>query len=182
MSVQDGEDGYFSQKLRVSALDPNRANPFLLTPKTDEIARIATELALLKLRKVRFAGEISPADDGWRLEATLGATAQQACIVTAEPVTTRLDITVSRHYRPMAAPKPGEAEFDGDDEAEPLGPEIDLGQLLVEALSIALPDYPRVPDATPESFSALPDGADPIDAASLKPFAALQALKDKLEE
>jgi Uncharacterized ACR, COG1399. len=72
------------------------------------------------------------------------------------------------------------------DEAEALFPEvidgnqINLGEMAVEALSLALPEYPRAPNAT------LPEGVQSEEAAenqaneedTHRPFAKLAVLKD----
>jgi uncharacterized metal-binding protein YceD (DUF177 family) len=67
-----------------------------------------------------------------------------------------------------------------DDTAEPLPAVIDLEEVLIEALALALPDYPKAPDAKLEQTVFAPDGKTPISDEETKPFAALAALKDKL--
>jgi uncharacterized metal-binding protein YceD (DUF177 family) len=58
--------------------------------------------------------------------------------------------------------------------------EINVGELAVEAVSIALPDFPRLPDAAlPEGAVTEEDGAVIENLDSYRPFAKLAALKDK---
>lgn len=152
---------------------------FDISPGPEEAAALARLLGARSVRKMRFAGRLTPvAEAGWRLEATLGATVVQTCVISLEPVTTRVDETVRRVFLPETAPA---AEIvvspdDDDDEVEPLRDRIDLGRVATEALALALPAYPRKPDAT----LAAADEPDPDDDAP-RPFAALAALRAKLD-
>ena len=73
----------------------------------------------------------------------------QPCVVTLEPVTTRIDQPVRRIWLPDAGRPAAEVvvEADADDEPEPLGERIDLGLVATEALALAMPAYPRKPGA-----------------------------------
>ena len=157
--------------LRVSVLARMGGAEFAMTPDAPARAAIAQDLALLGLRKVRFTGALSPQGrHDWLLMGMLGATAVQACVVTGEPVTTRIDTPVERRYlRDMPEPTEAETEIPEDDTLEPLPAQIDLGALLVETLSLALPDYPRAEGAVFETET--PQDERP------NPFAALAALK-----
>jgi uncharacterized metal-binding protein YceD (DUF177 family) len=136
-----------------------------------------------RVKKLRFNGRLSPlVGPGWRLDASLGASVVQTCVVTLDPVTTRIDQTVRRSFVPEPEAMAAEITVfpDEDDEIEPLSDIIDLGLVAVEALALALPAYPRKPGAalTQHSFAAA--GLRPLEDEDLKPFAALAALKDKL--
>ena len=73
--------------LRVSALPENAPTRFDLRPDAERLGQIATELELLGLRKLSFAGEIrGEGTADWRLEGVLGATVVQPCAVTLAPV------------------------------------------------------------------------------------------------
>ncbi len=169
--------------LRVADLSGRRQAGFLIAPDAPDRAAIARALSVSALRKLRFGGHLAPASGGWCLRATLGATVIQPCVVTLEPVTTRLDVAVTRRYLPEAADHPPD-----DDDTEPLGETIDPGQVMVEALALALPDYPRAGAAARPgavfTTSGAP-GAAPGDHTgddTAKPFAALAALRDKLRK
>ena len=162
--------------LRVADLNGRRALAFHLRPESGARSALALDLGIEKIRKIDFRGTLTP--DGrhdWRLEGTLGATVVQACIISAEPVQTRIDTSVIRSYRrEMPASSGPDSEIPDDDTLEPLGAVIDPGAVMTEALALALPDYPRAEGATlPES--AL-DGLG--DDLRRNPFAVLQALKD----
>ena len=159
--------------LRTSDLAARGGVRFHLAPSPEARAELADDLGVLKIRKLDFRGRlVAEGRHDWRLEGTLGATVIQACIITAEPVTTRIDEPVTRRFlREMPTPTEAEAEIPEDDTLEPLGPTIDPGAVMVEALALALPDYPRVPGAE------LPAPPDLAADERPNPFAALAALR-----
>lgn len=184
----------FARVVEIAQLRGVASFAFDLSPTPEEAAALARLLGAQGVRKLRFHGRLVPADRAdWRLEAELGVTVTQTCVVTLEPVVTRVDTPVRRLFTPDFAPDfagalagdPGEIELDpeADDEIEPLGPRIDLGLVATEALALALPAYPRREGAElgPLAESA-PAGAAPLDAGAARPFSALAALRAKLGE
>jgi uncharacterized metal-binding protein YceD (DUF177 family) len=156
---------------------------FSLKPDADERAALAAELGIPGIRKLTFEGKVSP--EGARdllLEATLGATVIQNCVVTLEPVTTRIDEPVTRRYLANMpdAPDAPEIEMPDDDTAEPLPDTIDLALVMTEALSLALPPWPRATGVEPVRIQVTETGKDPLSDDDVKPFAALKKLRDKL--
>lgn len=172
--------------LRVGDLRNRRVVTFHLSPDAGSRDTLARDLGIRKLRKLGFRGTLNPeGDHDWRLDAVLGATAVQDCVITAEPVTTRLDLTVVRRFvRQMPPVDAPEVEIPEDDTLEPLGAVIDPGIVMAEALALALPDYPRVPGArlehVLESQPADGEGREE-DRAARNPFAALAALKTDVD-
>ena len=142
----------WAHPLTRAALARRQPLEFDLSPAPDARAALAAELGLLKLPKLRFAGRLSPAGAAnWRLEARLGASVVQPCVVSLAPVKTRIDESVTRRFlaEPPAAPA-GESRMPDDDDSEPLpAAGLDLGAVMAEALALALPDYPRAPGAEP---------------------------------
>lgn len=173
-----------SQPLRVADLPTRRPQPFHLRPEAEDRARIAETLGISILRKLDFRGTLqTEGKHDWRLEGRLGATVVQPCVITAEPVSTRIDIDVVRRFlRNMPEPDASEAEMPEDDTLEKLGAVIDPGAVMTEALALALPDYPRAPGATLGVDGFAPPGADPIDDARPNPFAVLAGLKNKSDK
>ena len=156
---------------------------FDLRPDEATRSEIAARLDLLGLRKVSFAGEVAPAGSrDLQLEGKLGATVVQPCVVTGDPVTTRIDVPVVRHYlAEMEEPEGDEVEMPEDDSAEPLPASIDLAAVMEEALVLALPDWPRAEGVEPVDMSVTEPGVAPMTEDDAKPFAGLKALKDKLD-
>lgn len=175
------ETSEFPRLLALAKLRPGEPYSFTETADVEEMRAAAKRLDALSIRKLRFEGKLSPVGKrDWRLQGIVGATVSQACVVTLEPVTTRIDADISRIYSASAAPVPDGAELGPDDdiEIEPLPDEIDLGDIALEALALALPDYPRADAATLPDEATSPD--DPGPEARENPFAALAALKDKM--
>ena len=115
-------------------------------------------------------------NDAWELTARLTARVVQPCVVTLDPVETSLSEDVRRVYSPHATSPEGDEVEMPDDEIEPLGPTIDAGAVLVEALALALPPYPRCDDAELPDAAVDPDGDG--DEGARRPF---QGLADLLQ-
>lgn len=125
------------------------------------------------------------ADGSVAVAGSLKAGAEQACVVTSEPVLTRLD----EDFNVLFSPAVERADLDAGDDAaldhkafpagagdelpEPLsGGHADLGRYLLELLSLSIDPYPRKPGAILKLPATLI--AENEDA---KPFAALAKLK-----
>jgi uncharacterized metal-binding protein YceD (DUF177 family) len=172
-------------RFRVSDLPQNRAFAFDLAPDAEAMAALAARLDLDALRKLGFAGTLEAEGKGaWRLQARLGATVVQPCVVTLAPVTTRIDETVIRRFLPHLPEEDSDAdeiEMPEDETIEQLGPEIDLAAVMEEALALALPLYPRADRAHMAEQRFTEPGKTPMSDEDVRPFAGLKALRDKLE-
>jgi len=166
--------------VRLANLSPDQPQPVSFTPDAGTRGRIAARLGLGALRKFRFAGQLVPEGGGdWRLEARLGATVVQPCVVSLDPVTTRIDETVIRHYlRDMAdQPDVAEAEMPEDETTEPLPDRLDIAEVAQEALALLLPTYPRAKGAALGEAVFTEPGHAPMRDKDSKPFAGLAKLR-----
>ncbi len=146
---------------------------------------IAEELGLLSLRKFSFSGTLTPVGKSdWHLSAQLGATAVQSCVVTLEPVNTRIDEQVKRSFlRSFPDFEAGsELEMPVDETAEIMSDIIDPGVVMVEALALALPQFPRTADAELENANFTAPGKPAMTDADARPFAHLKSLRDGLKD
>lgn len=111
--------------------------------------------------------------DGLRAVGRVSATVVQNCVVTLEPIESRIDEAVDLVFLPDVALPAEAVDLEALQADEP--PEairdgvIDLGAVATEFLLLGLDPYPRKPGAV---FEAPPAG-DPVS----HPFAALAALK-----
>lgn len=169
--------------LRVSELSQSGENAFALNPDRAAMDDIARALDLSGLRKLSFEGSISPlGQSDWQLSAHLGATVVQPCVITLEPVTTRIDTKVTRRFaNDYTEPTETEVEMPEDETVEPLGAWIDPAEIMVEALALSVPDYPRKGDAEVGQVVHAAPGTKPMTDDDAKPFAGLADLKEKLE-
>ncbi|MBT0956992.1 DUF177 domain-containing protein [Alphaproteobacteria bacterium KMM 3653] len=169
--------------LRLPELSDRSGASFDITATPEDLTRFAADLDIIALRKLRLRGSLSPMGKrDWQLNATLGATAVQECVVSLEPVTTRIDTKVARVYAAdFTYSEDSEAEMPGDDSIEALPEVVDLAAVAAEALALALPDFPRAEGLEPADMIAAPPGAAPLTDEAVKPFAGLADLKAKLE-
>jgi hypothetical protein len=163
---------------RLIRLSAQRRRPleFVIEPEAAEAAALAADLGLRAVGGLRLTGRLAPeglAD--WGLRARIEAVAVQDCVVTLEPVETRIAEDVERRYlADLPPPPPGETEMPEDDRVEPMPAQIDLGELLREALALALPPWPRADGAGLGEFAAEPGQATPPqEEERARPFAGL---------
>lgn len=168
----------FSHPFRIEMLSARKPTRFDIAPDAGTRARIATALELSGVEALRLKGELRPAGRrDWVLDARLEATVTQACVVTLAPVTTRIEESVTRRYV-VDLPESGADEIEmADDTLEPLSDVIDPGVVLVEALTLALPPFPRAEGARFEGAVVSAPGAEPLsDEEVRRPFAGLADL------
>jgi len=173
-----------TQILRLTDLGTRKPTPFAVSPDAAQRDVIAQALNIPKVRKLQFDGQFSPiGQTDWQLTATLGATVVQDCVVTLDPVTSRIDEKISRHYvADYVVPEAAETEMDDDDTVDPLPQTVDVVAVMMEALSLAIPAFPRSADATLGDANYTQPGAAPMTDEDAKPFAGLGALRDQLQK
>lgn len=172
-----------AQVLRLADLAKRGETEIDFTPDAAGRAAVAEALGIRGLRKLRLTGRLRPAGrHDWHLAAHLGATVVQDCVVTLDPVTTRIEEDLERHYlADLPLPDGGaEIEMPEDETAEPLPAEIDLAQVATEALALALPPYPRAEGAELGAQTFAAPGVAPMSEDESRPFAGLAGLRDRL--
>lgn len=171
-------------QLRLSDLATRRPTDFDITPDAPARAALAQALDIIGVKKARLHGTLRPSGKrDWLLEAQLGATVVQACVVTLDPVTTRIDEPVRRSFVTDPEEITGnELEMPEDDSVEPLPEVLDLNHVLFEALTLALPAFPRADGAELGALVYTAPGAAPMTDQDAKPFAGLGALRDVLSK
>jgi len=175
----------FSRPLKVSGL-PERGLTFRETATADERAALAKRYGALGVKRIAVEGKLRREGLGWLLKARVTARVTHACVATLDPLDQFIDEPIERMYVP-GAPQLDELldlDIDADDPPEPLGREIDLGEVAAETAALALDPYPRSDKAAPVETAAAPEGTAPLTDEDVrpKPFAGLAALKEKLEK
>lgn len=141
----------------------------------EERRNLAARFELLSLDRLSAEVELRHKEGGViLLAAEFVAEFEQCCAVTLEPVRGALSGRFSLVYGPAPDEEP-EIALSGDEPAfEPLtGDTIDIGEAVAQELSLALPEFPRHPDATIDEFLA----ADTPES----PFASLARLGKRAE-
>ncbi|WP_299424639.1 DUF177 domain-containing protein [uncultured Shimia sp.] len=169
---------------RVADLRQNRPTGFDLRPNAKELGALADALGLTTLRKVVFTGEIRAyGKNDWELVGALGATVVQPCVVTLEPVTTRIDEKIERRFLAQMPELPDddeEIEMPEDENSEPLETHIDVEAILHEALALNIPQFPRADGAELQEAVFTEAGKKAMTDEDVRPFAGLAALRDQL--
>lgn len=170
-------------RLRFADLATRKPTTFEITVDAAGRSALAASLDVDEIRKVRFTGEVAPQGGrDWHLRGTLGATVVQPCVVTLDPVVTRIDEEVSRTYvAEFEEPEAAEVEMPEDDTVEPIPQVLDLEAVMAEALSLAIPAFPRAEGVELGQTVYTEDGVAPMTDEDAKPFAGLSALKAQLE-
>lgn len=171
----------FSYLLRISDLPAKKPRRFNLVPEATARKAIADDLGIFDVNHLSFSGELRPSGrHDWHLTAELGAVVVQPCVVTLAPVTSEIREKVERKFiADLDEPEGDEIEMPEDDTVEHLGSMIDLGAVLVEALALALPPYPRCDGAELGSVTVAAPGVVPLTDETLRPFAGLADLMKK---
>jgi uncharacterized metal-binding protein YceD (DUF177 family) len=174
-----------SHPLRICDMPKSKNTAFDVRFSNDEMAQVATILSAITVKKMRITGKISPSGaKDWVLTAIAGATVTQTCVVTLVPVQTRVDNPITLTYSTDYQVEGIESvtEMTTDENIEPLTDEIDLTEVAIEAIAIALPTYPKSPGAHMETSVFAAKDVTPMTDADTKPFASLASLKDKLSK
>lgn len=133
---QIGELGHDSQRFEI------RAEP-------QECTAVAHRLQLLGLDRLEAHGSVESAGRGAvRVRGTLSAAVTQECVVTLEPVSSVVEAGFERLF--VRAGEPGPlvtVDPDAPDREPLLTDYLDLGEIVVEELALALDPYPRAPGA-----------------------------------
>lgn len=169
----------FHRAVNVAAWD-RREKQIRFEANPEERRAIADHLGLVALESLSGEARVR----SWRgrgaiLEGHLKAVVVQTCVVTLGPVTSTVEQDFERRYLPEdliareADLQSGdiEVELTAEDPPEALvGGRIELGDAVVEELSLGLDPFPRCEGAQVEQAE------DPKDARP-HPFAALERLK-----
>lgn len=139
-----------------------------------ERTALATRFGLVTLDSLRADLTIRRVHGGAavRVKGGLVADVVQSCVVSLEPVRSRIEEPFDLVYAPESAVE--EVGFGADTETEwpeplPEGP-LDIGEAVAQQLSLALDPYPRAPGAV------IPEGRSE-DSRSQNPFARLALLR-----
>jgi uncharacterized metal-binding protein YceD (DUF177 family) len=125
------------------------------------IHRLRAELAL-----TRWRGE------GVKATGQFVALVEQICVVTLDPFEEEVSGKVERYFLPGSGKTDDEADIDFFADGT-----IDLGEPIIENLSLTLDPYPRKPGA--EFHGVSDESPSTADETSSSPFAALAELKSR---
>ncbi len=185
MTKAQKEDGCGLMRL-VPVRDAGRTVKHLAVDASEqECARLALWLGIPSMQS--FKAEMTLKlwqRDGLKLEGEGRAAVTLLCGVTAQGFGETLSFSFARSYAPPPADIPRKEidlsaeESDADAEELPSG-SIDLGAILAEELSLAVPAWPRKPDAVFATGAAVMAPAADETPKKPNPFNALKDLAGK---
>lgn len=160
---------------------------FDFRPNSQSSRALSDEIGVLNLSKLRLKGKLSIlGQNGWLLKAHLGASVVQNCVISLQPIKTRIDVRVVRKFLKTSettANTTGDTEnicLKQDETTEPLGTGVNLPEVLKEALLLELPLYPKAKNAKLNTVTFSEVNVKKMVDEGNKPFAKLATLKDKL--
>lgn len=160
----DSENPALTKMIAVGDLPPGGAD-FSIDADESQRRAIARRLDIRGLSRLAGTFRATPFKGGVAIQLKLEAIAERQCVVSLEPMTETINETINMRFDRAFR----DGDFEEDDLLiEPLeGDAIDLGELLVQHLSLSLDPYPRKPGAK----SLLGNYRS---AASPSPFAVLK--------
>jgi len=155
---------------------------FHLKASAEDLSRIATRLKVISAEKLEGDLTLTPASREFTVKGVLRASLTRECVASLEP----MEEAIEEQFEVTFLRQPDEAsangltdseEWDGE-EAPPdvhSGDIFDLGEFMVQQLSLAMDPFPRKPGARSlaESY-ARPE--------NISPFAGLQGALKKSDE
>jgi hypothetical protein len=158
----------FSRLVRLMRLGPEPFRQDIAATEAERAA-LARRLGLVSLDRLAATVELVREAGGTILmRAAFAAAFAQDCVVSLERVAGTVGERFALRYGPPEA-EPDEAVPLGEDDPafEPLtGDAIDIGEAVTQEFSLALPPFPRDPDAAIEADVAPQTGDGPFSALS----------------
>lgn len=173
----------FSRPVLVDQL-PAKVSRRSIEAEPAECAGLAKRLGLVEVTSLCAKVALEPlARSGFiRVNGKLTAAVVQTCVVTLAPLAATVEEEFEMTFAPPEAVLDEEEEIELSwDQQDPPDPIIDgcidIGEVVVEHLALALDPFPRAPDA---AFQPPPEEPDSTDEWT-NPFAVLSSLRQKKE-
>lgn len=160
------------RRLSIADLSSGERGEDSIKADAEECAAIAARLGILSVESLTAELQLFRDLTGdVNMVGHLVADITQACVVTLDPVAQHVDTQIYQRFSGRNA----DDEGDDEDPVEPIvEDEIEVGDVIVQNLALALDPYPRAPKA---EFEEVDDEA----GKPTGPFAALAALRDDME-
>ena len=168
----------FSRPQRIDAIG-DRPHSVAITAEPGERAALAARFGLVSIDALAAQFAVGREAGSILVTGEVTAAVIQACVVTDDPVPTRIAERVTLRFVPEeggAVADEIELADDALDTIEYQGNAIDLGEAAAETLALALDPFPRGPRAA----EALRE-AGVIAEGEAGPFGALASLRDRLK-
>lgn len=169
----------FSRPVRIDTLGEG-GRSLSIEADAAERAALAERFGLTALDALSADAALRREGDLVFADGRITASVVQACVASGAPVPAKIDESFTLRFVPEGQETGAEIELDAEDfdTIDYAGSAIDLGEAVAETLALSLDPFPRSPDADAILKAA---GVLSEDEVVTGPFAALKALKDKLE-
>lgn len=177
------DDLPFSYPVKVGHISANPVR-IVLEADAEELKALAKFWDVVSVEYLKAELQVSRwKKDGVKVKGEVHAAVTQSCVVTLEPVSSKIDETIEQIFVPegsklarMVTNEEGEIVLDPDGPDIPdqfTGDSIDVGAVVAEFAALAIDPYPRKPDA------AFPETAEkePEEEKRPSPFAVLKDWK-----
>lgn len=136
----------FSRIFDLSTLKKDAAETRTIEPKQAEYKNLIDRLDVIDLKDMK--AEVTVSKDGKYVDVRgkVSAVVTQSCIITLEPVETKVEEifeTVLEEGAPKKPKKNEEVEMPEEVQEYFEGHKIDIGEIVTQQLVLALPVYPR---------------------------------------
>ncbi|MES2496166.1 MAG: DUF177 domain-containing protein [Pseudomonadota bacterium] len=169
----------FSRPVRIDTLGEG-GRTVAIEADEAERAAIAGRFGLLAVVTLTAEAAMRREGDIVLAEGRLRASVEQACVASGTAVPAKIDEPFSLRFVPEGEAGETELELAPEDwdTIDYAGSAVDLGEAAAETLALSLDPFPRAADADAILREA---GVLSEDEVVTGPFAALKALRDKLE-
>ena len=155
---------------------------FQHTCSTSELTELQENLNVEKLLSFSFKGRLVRQNNKrYELRASFTATTVQNCIVTWKPIKAVITDKIERHYsEEQVEHKVGDVSLDiNSKDLELIRKELNIGAVVIEALCLAIPDYPRKKNVRFAGATITSSGLKPLDKNLSNPFLILKDFLNK---
>ena len=177
----------FSHVLRADEV-PSEGQQVAIEAEEGQRRAIAQRLGLARLEALSATLDITPLPGGGlEIAGQLNAVVEQLCVVSLEPLVSEIVRPLRLRFLPLEDFRAHEASLEAEGGAAAAGPDefdveplnegsLDLAELVLQELSLALDPYPRKAGAIFETIGqAEESGGQP----TRRPFAALGEMMNK---
>ena len=161
-------------------LSQSQTYKFGHTCSEHELTELHECLKVEKLLNFSFKGRlIQPKKRTYELSASFKATVIQSCVISGKPIKTIIDEKIERFYSEEQVENKNAENVSLDinsKDVELIHKGLNIGAMAIEALSLAIPDYPRKKNVRFEGVTITTTGLQPIEKNVDNPFVVLKNL------
>ena len=145
-----------------------------------ELAELTQILKIEELKGFAFEGQFSQLNkNDYRLRVSFNATLVQLCIISLKPMKTKINHKINQFYTAEDSVNKGNyisIEYDSV-EKEHIKSEINVGDIMLEALSLEVPLYPKKKNVKFEGITITESAIKPLQKTINNPFLSLKELQ-----